>query len=154
MDGGASIIGIESTIVGFVEEKPTILRLGGLSVEDIETVVGKVKVNTSSSSKPSAPGMLITHYSPSKKVVIGNMELLIEKYQAEKIGILSFSNKYLSYPNFVLSERANINEAAMNLFTGLRWFENKDINLVITEKVPDKGLGKAINDRLKRASIN
>ncbi len=154
LDGGASRVGVESTIISFEESKPTILRLGGLSVEEIEAIVGEVNINISSSSQPSAPGMLITHYSPSKTVVLGNIDELIKKHQADKIGILSYHKKYQSYPNFVLSEKASLDEAAMNLFAGLRWFESQDINIVLTEKVPDKGLGKAINDRLNRASIN
>ena len=52
----------------------------------------------------------------------------------------------------MLSENASLEEAAMNLFTGLRWFENQEVDLILTEFVPDIGLGKAINDRLKRAS--
>lgn len=154
LDGGASKIGVESTIISFEEDKPTILRLGGLSVEEIEAVVGPVGINISSSSRPSAPGMLIAHYSPSKTVVSGNIEALIIKHQADKIGVLSYHKKYPGYPNFVLSEKASLDEAAMNLFAALRWFETQDINLIITEKVPDEGLGKAINDRLNRASIN
>jgi L-threonylcarbamoyladenylate synthase len=153
LDGGASKIGVESTIISFEDEKPTILRLGGLSVEAIEAVVGKVIINTSSGSKPSAPGMLITHYAPSKKVIVGDIEPLLKKYRPAKIGILSYHKKYPGYSNFVLSEKANLDEAAMNLFTGLRWFESQDVELVITEKVPNKELGRAINDRLTRASI-
>ena len=154
LDGGASKIGVESTIITFEEEKPTILRLGGLSVEAIEGVVGPVNINLSFSSKPSAPGMLISHYSPTKTVILGNVDELIKKHKADKIGILTYHKKYRSYPNFVLSENASLDEAAMNLFAALRWFETQDVDLVITEKVPDEGLGKAINDRLNRASIN
>ena len=154
LDGGASKIGVESTIIAFEEESPTILRLGGLSVEEIEAVIGPVLINISSSSKPSAPGMLIAHYSPSKPVVLGDIDKLLIKYQADKIGILSYRKKYQSYPNFVLSEIASLDEAATNLFAALRWFETQDIDFVIAEKVPDEGLGKAINDRLNRASIN
>jgi L-threonylcarbamoyladenylate synthase len=154
LDGGASKIGVESTIIGFEEDNPTILRLGGLSVEEIEAVIGPVLINISSSSKPSAPGMLIAHYSPSKPVVLGDIDKLLIKYQADKIGVLSYHKKYQSYPNFVLSEIASLDEAATNLFAALRWFETQDIDLVIAEKVPDIGLGKAINDRLSRASIN
>lgn len=105
LDGGASRVGVESTIISFEADKPTILRLGGLSVEEIEAIVGEVNINISSSSQPSAPGMLITHYSPSKTVVLGNIDELIKKHQADKIGILSYHKKYQSYPNFVLSEK-------------------------------------------------
>jgi L-threonylcarbamoyladenylate synthase len=154
LDGGASKIGLESTIVGFEGDKPIILRLGGLSVEKIEALIGKVDISTGSSAKPSAPGMLEVHYSPSKKVILGDLAVLINKYQEEKIGVLSFSKKYSTYPNFVLSAKASLDEAAMNLFSALRWFETQDVDLILTEKVPDTGLGMAINDRLTRASIN
>jgi L-threonylcarbamoyladenylate synthase len=154
LDGGASKIGIESTIIGFENDNPIILRLGGLAVEEIEAVVGELSIKTISSSQPSAPGMLSSHYSPSKPVLLGNIEELVNKHHADKIGILSYHKKHQGYPNFVLSENASLEEAAANLFTGLRWFETQEIELIITEKVPDKGLGRAINDRLKRASIN
>jgi L-threonylcarbamoyladenylate synthase len=154
LDGGESKIGLESTIISFDYGHATVLRLGGLSVEDIEAVIGDVKVNISSSSKPSAPGMLTNHYSPSKKVVLGVADDLIKKYAASKIGILSYNKSFERYPNFVLSKGANLEEAAANLFSALRWFENQDVDIIITENVPEIGLGRAINDRLKRASIN
>ena len=152
LDGGECKIGLESTIISFITEQPTILRLGGLSVEDIEAEIGKVAVNTLSTSKPNSPGMFSSHYAPTKPVVLGEIEDLLEENDFRKIGILSFSKKYSDYPNFVLSQRASVEEAAKNLFTGLRWFENQDVEMIITENAPDKGLGKAINDRLNRAS--
>lgn len=152
LDGGNCNIGIESTIIGFIDDQPIVLRLGGLPIEDIEKVVGKVKISTKISSNPAVPGMQESHYSPSKKVVLGNIENLIDLYGTEKIGILSFTKKYAAYPNFVLSKEASLTEAAVNLFSGLRWFETQDIDIIITEKVSNKGLGKAINDRLTRAS--
>lgn len=152
LDGGNCNIGIESTIIGFIDDQPIVLRLGGLQIEDIEKVVGKVKISTKKSGNPAVPGMQESHYSPSKKVVLGNIENLIDLYGTEKIGILSFTKKYAAYPNFVLSKEASLTEAAVNLFSGLRWFETQDIDIIITEKVSNKGLGKAINDRLTRAS--
>ncbi|MEN8250100.1 MAG: L-threonylcarbamoyladenylate synthase [Bacteroidota bacterium] len=152
LDGGECKIGVESTIVGFHDDNPSVLRLGGLSVEEIESVIGEVTVSTSSSSRPSAPGMLSAHYSPTKQVIRGNIDKLLEENRTQRIGILSFTKKYSGYPTFVLSEKASLNEAAMNLFAGLRWFEEQDVDLIITELVPDNGLGRAINDRLKRAS--
>ncbi len=153
LDGGPSKIGVESTIISFADEHPAILRLGGLAVEDIAAIIGNVAINTTPGSRPDAPGMLITHYAPSKRVVMGNIEALLTRVKpTEKIGILSFTKKYPGYPNFVLSAGGSLDEAAMNLFAGLRWFEDQDIDLIITEKVPEHGLGRAINDRLKRAS--
>lgn len=152
LDGGQTKIGLESTIVGFKDGRPTVLRLGGLSVEEIEAVIGEVDINKTSSSKPDAPGMLSNHYSPSKKVVLGKIEELIEEFAEEKKGVLSFSKNYPKFSTFVLSENGDLSEAATKLFVGLRWFESLDIDVILTELVPDEGLGRAINDRLRRAS--
>ena len=152
LDGGPTKIGLESTIISFTNSTPTILRLGGLAVEEIEAVIGKVKINQSSSSKPEAPGMLSSHYSPSKRVILGNIDKLIADHPNDKKGVLSFSKRYPDFSNFVLSENGNLSEAATKLFTGLRWFELQNVDVILTELVPDQGLGRAINDRLKRAS--
>ncbi len=152
LDGGPSKIGVESTIVRCTGRQPEVLRLGGLAVEDIEAAIGKVAINTASGSRPSAPGMLLTHYAPAKELLLGNIEELLGENPQRKIGILSFRKKYPGYPNFVLSAQGSLTEAASNLFAGLRWFEQQDVELIITEKVPDTGLGRAINDRLNRAS--
>ena len=90
LDGGPCKIGIESTIIGFTEGQPIILRLGGLKIKQIEEVVGPVKIQAHSTSNPKAPGMLDTHYAPGKAVVIGNIDDLLKQHSHQKIGILSF----------------------------------------------------------------
>ncbi len=153
LDGGPCQIGVESTIVGFEGEQPVVLRLGGLPVEDIEKVAGKVMVKPHSTSRPQAPGMLESHYAPqSCRVIVGELPPLIKKYKHDRIGILSFSRKYADYPNFVLSERGDLNEAASRLFSALRWFDRQQLAYLLAEPVPDTGLGRAINDRLRRAA--
>src|SRR6478752_7357737 len=79
LDGGVCTVGIESTIVGFENDHAVILRMGGLSVEAIESVVGKVSVQIHSSSNPKAPGQLKNHYAPAKKLVLGNLTDLIRQ---------------------------------------------------------------------------
>lgn len=153
LDGGPTKIGLESTIVSFAHETPEILRLGGLTTEEIETVIGSVRVNKSSSSRPSAPGMLSSHYSPSKKLILGDIPSLVKKYGNQKKGVLSFTEKYPSCVNFVLSESGSLTEAATKLFSGLRWFDSQDVELILAELLPEEGLGRAINDRLRRASF-
>jgi len=152
LDGGNCKIGIESTIIGFEDGQAVVLRLGGLPIEDIEKVVGKVIISTKISGNPAAPGMMNSHYAPSKKVVLGDLDNLIDQHQSMNIGILSYTKIYPSYPNFVLSKKASLTEAAVNLFSGLRWFETQPVDIILTEKVENVGLGKAINDRLTRAS--
>lgn len=154
LDGGPCPVGIESTIVGFDNDTPVVLRLGGLSIEAIEQVVGTVRVNDHSTSNPKAPGMLASHYSPTKKVVIGNIPNRLNTDKNHKIGILSYQEKYPDYTNFVLSEAGDLDEAAKRLFEGLRWLDSQDIDLIISEYVPTHGLGRAINDRLNRAAAH
>lgn len=96
--------------------------------------------------------MLSSHYSPTKRVILGNIDELLKSHSNERKGVLSFSKKYPNFSNFVLSEKGDLAEAATRLFAGLRWFESQDIEVILTELVPNEGLGMAINDRLKRAS--
>jgi L-threonylcarbamoyladenylate synthase len=154
LDGGSCSVGIESTILGFENETPVIYRLGGLSLEKIESLIGKVNVNIQSSSNPKAPGQLQSHYAPRKKVIIGNLEDLLQKYPAHCTGILSLSKDFHSPHQVILSHSGNLEEAAKNLFSALREFDKMDIDVVIAELVPDTGVGRAINDRLRRASAS
>src|SRR5690606_27319852 len=83
LDGGACSIGIESTILGFEDQKPVIYRLGGNSIEQIENIIGQVTARRHSTSNPSAPGMLKSHYAPKKPIHIGNIDSLIQQYKGE-----------------------------------------------------------------------
>ncbi|WP_375580853.1 L-threonylcarbamoyladenylate synthase [Marivirga tractuosa] len=154
LEGEISEVGIESTIVGFENGETIIYRLGGLEVNAIERLVGKVKVLPHSSSKPDAPGMLKSHYAPRKNIILGDIEKLIEQNPESKIGVLSFSKFYNNVEtSLVLSKTKDMHEAAKNLFSHLRKLDESNVDLIITEKVPSEGLGKAINDRLQRAAV-
>jgi L-threonylcarbamoyladenylate synthase len=153
LDGGACQVGVESTIVGFENEKIVVYRLGGLAVEDLERVVGKVEVRTHSSSNPKAPGQLKSHYAPRKPMILGEDTDFFFLDKNKKMGVLSFFKTYSDVAqNEVLSPEANLNEAAKNLFAALRRLDNSDIELIFAEILPNQGLGKAINDRLNRAA--
>lgn len=153
LDGGPCRVGIESTIISF-EEDITVLRLGGCRIEDIENLVGEVRVNLHSTSNPTAPGMLESHYSPLTSIQVGDIDKLIAENTDKKAGILSFSKLYdgiKAEHQFILSEKGDLEEAATRLFTGLRQLDRLNLQLILSEFVPDEGLGKAINDRLRRA---
>jgi len=152
LDGGPCRVGLESTIVGFDGGSVIVHRLGGLSIEDVESIVGKVKLNLNSSSNPVAPGQLSSHYAPRKKIIIGNLEALLVEHAGERIGVLSFQKKYFRNHSFVLSPTGSLNEAAQNIFNMLRILDESPVDLILTEFVPDNGLGRAINDRLRRAA--
>jgi len=155
LDGGRCKVGIESTIVGFDGDAPIVYRLGGLSIEDIESVAGAVLVNANAVSSPQAPGQLQSHYAPRKPVLIGDIPKLIEEQGSKSIGVLSFKKLNLASPvkkELILSPSGNLNEAAQKLFSSLRELDSIDIDVILTELVPGIGLGLAINDRLRRAA--
>jgi L-threonylcarbamoyladenylate synthase len=157
LDGGACAVGLESTIVGMEGEQLIIYRLGGLDLSKIEAVVGSVTVQAHSSSNPSAPGQLASHYAPRKPFLVGDLEVLVPKLMKEgmEIGVLSFSTHFPNIPldrQFVLSSSQDLQEAAQRLFMGMRLLDESDAVLILAEFVPEIGLGPAINDRLKRAA--
>lgn len=156
LDGGPCNVGIESTIISFENDELTVLRLGGCKIEEIEKTVGKVNVRLNSASNPIAPGMLASHYAPLTPILIGDIDGLIREHADKKIGILSFSRRYEGIDKssqFVLSEKADLEQAATRLFTGLRSLDSLNLQLILSEFVPDEGLGRAINDRLTRAEV-
>ncbi|MFT6865447.1 MAG: L-threonylcarbamoyladenylate synthase [Cyclobacteriaceae bacterium] len=157
LDGGSSQIGMESTIIGFDEnDEATIFRLGGTKVEEIEALIGHVNILLNRSSNPIAPGMLKSHYAPGKDVFIGNISELITKHENKNIGVISFQKDYSALnikKQIILSENGDLDEAAREVFSALREMDVSEVDLIVTEKLPDIGLGRAINDRLERASV-
>jgi len=155
LDGGPCRVGVESTIVGFADG-PVIYRLGGVAVEEIENVVGRVRVMTHSSSNPVAPGQLASHYAPARQIVLGNIAELLTQHPNEKVALLRYHKRLpdTPVPQIVLSPSGSLEEAAQNLFAALRQFDKMDVTLVLAELVPDTGIGRAINDRLRRAATS
>jgi L-threonylcarbamoyladenylate synthase len=157
LDGDACAVGLESTIVGMEGEQVVIYRLGGLDLSKIEAVVGPVTVQAHSSSNPSAPGQLASHYAPRKPFLVGDLNELVPKWiqEGKAFGILSFSTHFPTLPSdrqFVLSPSQDLQEAAQRLFMAMRLLDESDADLILAEFVPENGLGRAINDRLKRAA--
>jgi L-threonylcarbamoyladenylate synthase len=153
LDGGPCQVGIESTIVGFNNGRGTVFRTGGLKIEDIENVIGKVRLQITSSANPKTPGQLHSHYAPGKKLVAGNLEELILQFPIDTTGILTFQKNLHAPFQYILSPSGNLEEAARNFFSALRTLDDMPVEIILAEYVPDRGLGKAINDRLRRASF-
>lgn len=156
LDGGQCQVGLESTIVGFEGGEAVVYRLGGAKVEAIESIIGEVSVNVNMSSNPAAPGMLKSHYSPGRKMIIGDIEKNLSELPVANTGIISFT-KAFDVPSenlAVLSPSGDLDEAARNIFSALRKMDQSHINIVLSEFLPNEGLGKAINDRLRRAAVN
>lgn len=152
LDGGACEVGIESTIVGFDNGRGVVLRRGGLKIEDIERVIGKISLAINASSNPRAPGQLHSHYAPRKKLLVGDLAILINEYAPHNPGVLAFQQDYKLPFQEILSRSGDLEEAARNLFSALRKLDESPGEFILSEYVPDTGLGKAINDRLRRAA--
>lgn len=155
LDGGPCEVGLESTIIGFEKEKPKIYRKGGIAQEEIEAVVGPVESVHVSTSNPKTPGTLKRHYAPSIPLSVGNITTMLNDCDPTQVGILSFKDRYEKVPEanqVVLSPNDDLREAAQNLFAGMRYLDQLPIQQVLAEWLPEEGLGKAINDRLRRAA--
>jgi len=146
LDGGKCSIGIESTIISLIG-KPTILRFGGLDISKIKKILG-FKLNIAINPKKKiAPGQSRLHYSPGIPL---RMNAIKPKNNEAFIIIKKRKIKLKNY--FCLTPKNNLDEAAKNLYSCLRKIKNKGYKSIAVEKISNKGLGKAINDRLQRAS--
>jgi len=146
LDGAKCSIGIESTIINLVG-KPTILRFGGLDTSKIQNTL-KFKLNVNINPKKKvAPGQSRLHYSPGIP-----LKMNIKKPKNNEAFVLIKKRKTKLKNYFYLTTKNNLNEAAKNLYSCLRKIKNKGYKSIAVEKISNKGLGKAINDRLLRAS--
>jgi L-threonylcarbamoyladenylate synthase len=155
LDGGACKVGLESTIVGEEDGQLMVYRLGGISLEQIESLGLKPILRLNQSSNPTAPGMLLKHYAPRKKIVLtSHIQEEINKQNGKKVFTITLKNSKdeNGVSNFPLSESGNLTEAAANLFAALRKADQSDADVIIAEIMPEIGLGKAMNDRLRRAA--
>lgn len=156
LEGGDCKNGLESTIIGFENNEPLIYRLGAISMEEIEAIIGKIRIKNKEENAPEAPGMLAKHYSPKTKTFLSDdVESFLENHPGKKIGILSFSKNF-SGPSIqkieILSEKEDLKEAAANLYAALHNLDQLDLDIILVQPLPNIGLGKSINDRLERAT--
>ena len=146
LDGGESSIGVESTIINLIG-KPTILRLGGLDISKIQKTLGfKINLNINPKKK-IAPGQSLLHYSPGIP-----LKMNVKKSNNDTAFILIKKRKDRLKNYYYISTKSNLIEAAKNLYSCLRKIKNKGYKSIAVEKIPNRGLGKTINDRLYRAS--
>ena len=151
LDGGRCDIGIESTIISFEEDVPVIYRVGGLSVEDIQSVVGHVEINEKSHQRPKTSGMLKSHYAPQKPFYVGDIDSLIKKFSGSRIATMSYFVDYDVDRSYVLSKDQDLKEATKNLFNFMSALDELDVDVILAEYLPNHGLGRGVNDRLQRA---
>jgi len=155
LDGGPCPIGVESTIISLVEGNTRLLRPGGASLEEIESVIGKVEIDPIGKERPSAPGMLPAHYAPRTPIILDWNQGSLDIYQGRKIGLLAVRgpDETLRADHVeILSAKGDLREAAANLFAAIRRLDSLNLDLILAETVPEVGLGRAIMDRLRRAT--
>lgn len=156
LDGGACGVGVESTIVGWNENNELELyRLGGIAVEAIEQVIGKkIKHHKKITDNPHTPGQLKSHYATHTPLYLGNIDELLLQFEGRKIILINFNQYHSSIPKeqqFILSANGSNEDAAKNLFRVLREADQLPADIIVAERLPDEGLGRAVNDRLERA---
>jgi L-threonylcarbamoyladenylate synthase len=146
LDGGPSKVGLESSVVAVMEDRATLLRLGGLSRADIESVTGRLLEPTvQDHAAPASPGMILRHYAPNARV-------LINQTRRPPSGVYIGFGPHGDDPHFNLSPSGSVIEAAGNLFAMLRAADALSPQVIAVAPIPNDGLGEAINDRLSRAA--
>jgi L-threonylcarbamoyladenylate synthase len=158
LNGEKATVGLESTIVGINEQNKVVIhRLGGVSVEYIQNELGEEVVIATTNEQPLTSGQLKSHYAPKTPLHVGDVEQLLKQHEGKNICILSFETTYTQLPlynQFILSDDGNINQAAQRLFSALRKIDSINPDVILAEVFPEFGLGRAINDRLTRASAD
>jgi len=149
LNGGASVVGLESTILDLTGTVPGMLRPGGLTREALSAVFGEIAMPSADANAPRAPGSLPSHYAP-------NLPVRLEAIEARPgEAMLAFGPEHPAGFAQVLwlSRTGNLAEAAANLFAMLRRLDRPEFTAIAVMPIPEHGLGIAINDRLRRAAF-
>jgi L-threonylcarbamoyladenylate synthase len=147
LDGGPTVHGLESTIVGLTGGAATLLRPGAIARADIERIVGPLAQGDDVASAPHSPGRLRSHYATARP-----LRLNATRVDGDE-ALLAFGPPIVGAKRVMnLSAAGDLVEAAANLFAMLRTLDTGDVSSIAVMPVPESGLGEAINDRLKRAA--
>jgi len=154
LDGGPCEVGLESTIIGWEEGHCVLYRPGGTPLELLEPLVGSIRVASQHSEHAprkaaAAPGMLAAHYAPRTPLVI---EASPDAALTPGEALLAFRRARPAHACEVLSTTGDLREAASRLFSALRRLDRAGATRIVAELAPERGLGRAINDRLRRAA--
>ncbi|MGL5330583.1 MAG: L-threonylcarbamoyladenylate synthase [Peptostreptococcaceae bacterium] len=166
--GGDCNFGLESTVLDMTEEIPMILRPGSITKEDLEKLIGEIKLDPSlekkeDNQKAKAPGMKYTHYSPNAQVYIvsGNEDDVINKINELakenanknlKTGVMCLEKNKQKYEGVVMSLGKNLDEIGSNLFSTLIDMDDNEVDIIYSEEFPNNGIGRAIMNRLLKSA--
>jgi L-threonylcarbamoyladenylate synthase len=153
LDGGTCRVGVESTVLDMTGKRPIILRPGGISFEELQNAIEDVEIYNRTTSSPTAPGQLKMHYSPTTPLqIVDTIDRVRNRSQA---GALLFK----SGPDIsgfkaveILSPTGDPVEAAARLFVALHNLDKENIERIYAERIPEQGLGRAVMDRIFKAS--
>lgn len=172
IDGGSTSIGLESTVVDMTADVPMILRPGGITYEDIVSVLGNCDydpaiIKSSDKIIPKSPGQKYRHYHPNADIILykGNIDNIVRKInedyellesEGKRAGIMSTvqTNEYYGGKKTIcVGDRTKLLTISSNLFKDMREFDYRGIDIILAESVDESGLGKAIMNRLTKASV-
>ncbi|MDW9213493.1 L-threonylcarbamoyladenylate synthase [Bacillus thuringiensis serovar toumanoffi] len=165
VDGGATGVGVESTVIDCTSPVPTILRPGGITKEQLEAVIGTVSLDPAlkdEKEKPKSPGMKYTHYAPKAplSIVEGSREFIQQlvdgkKEEGFKVGVLTTEEyQHVYNADVILScgVRSDLASVATKLYDVLRTFDASEVDVIFSESFSNEGIGNAIMNRLTKAA--
>lgn len=168
LDGGETDIGVESTVLDLTVTPPCILRPGGIAIEELKKVAGKVDllgVEKQDSGPARSPGLKYRHYAPQTPLILAGGAAMVEKiialiaqYKAEgrRVGVLAGEENSGYYKEadcvVIIGARADLTQIARNLFAGLRRLDAAGVDVLVAEIFDEQGIGAAIMNRLRKAA--
>jgi L-threonylcarbamoyladenylate synthase len=167
VDGGSTGVGVESTVIDCTETIPVILRPGGVTKEQLEAVIGDVRIDpalSNEASKPKAPGMKYQHYAPNAPLYLVEgsrkfLQHLVDEKKKEgfKVGVLTTEEMLSEYQSDIVlacGKRSVPDTVAAALYDTLRAFNHEKVDIIYSEVFPSTGVGHAIMNRLQKAAGN
>jgi len=154
LDGGPCEVGVESTIAEVRDGQIILHRLGAVTAEEMEALTGLQVVQKTDHQQLDTPGQMKSHYATKTPMYLGDIPTLLKEHSLKHVATISFCKSYeglISGHQYILSPKCDINEAAQHLFAVMRSIDEFSFDVILAERFPDKGLGRAINDRLERA---
>lgn len=154
INGSSTVYGIESTVIDISENVIVLLRPGALSIEDIEQLGIKITIADKKELKRRSPGTRYRHYAPDSPLILfenkEEVKDILNKHTNKKIGYMGINKPILKLDKVITFK--HLEEYGRMLFSTLRYFDSLDVDLIIAELPENKGMGRAIRDRLIRAS--
>jgi L-threonylcarbamoyladenylate synthase len=170
LDGGPTPIGVESTVLDLTVDPPMVLRPGGVTLEELRAVLGDVQMLDAAHTEAAkrSPGTRSRHYAPRAQVLLveqGAAEAALKELSGKRVGVLVYLTRSLSVYGegqgevrgaggevIIIQMPRSLKAYARRLFAALRELDEQGVDVIVVEKLQERGLGRAIMDRLRRAS--